>query len=93
MLTKDDFSQLERKFATKKDLYALEKRLDKKFVTKEYFDVTIRQLISIIGNMHSEIIKDLGGRIDEIKSIVLRHETRLESHEIRISSLESKIQS
>lgn len=73
---------------TKKDY----EKLEEKFVTREYLDVVIKQLIEFIGDIKHEIITELGSKLDattsELKSISLLHKTRLENHEERIQYLE-----
>jgi hypothetical protein len=72
---------------TKKDFELLEK----KFVTKEHFDNALKGLFEMMAQMREDLLKKFDESISELKFISLRHETRLENHEVRINAIESKV--
>lgn len=72
LVIKDDLKQ----FATKEDL--------KDFIVKDDLNKAVEEIIEFIGISGDKLKKDLS----EIKEILVDHQKKIDSHEIRIKNLE-----
>lgn len=79
MLTKQDFKQLEAKFATKEDFKYLDKKID----------LVFSELVKLIGDLRDEMRKGFAEIREEFKPIINRQQILLDDHDVRIHYLES----
>ena len=94
MLTKDDFKQLEEKFATKDDLKKLSKELRDEFATKKDMEQMRDQIIQVIVDQVSTLTSMIGDSTAEIKRSlgnIDKHEAILSAHEVRLDRIEQSI--
>ncbi len=94
MLTKTDFIQLEKRFATKADLKELQVHMEKRFVTKDEFHNALQKLTDQIIDLLNAFRKEWKEEITEFRTEFLELRTEIrditESHERRIEHLEDK---
>jgi DNA repair ATPase RecN len=94
MLTKDDFKQLEERFATKDDLKKLSKELRDEFATKKDMEQMRDQIIQVIVDQVSTLTSMIGDSSTEVQRSrrdIDTHEATLTAHEVRIDKLEQMI--
>jgi len=96
MITDTDIKKLEKKFATKDDLKAMEARQDAKFATKddlkafateESLKKTQKSMEDAIINFKDEILHEIKGLREEI-SIVMGYKDQIEDIDYRVERLE-----
>ena len=83
MITQKDIKELEKTFATKKDLNKLEKDFSKIFATKKDLENLSDNILEAIYAMGNMILKDT-------KNDINTHDDTLENHDRRIIKLEDK---
>jgi hypothetical protein len=78
MITDADIKKMKTVFATKKELKALDSKMDKGFA----------EIVNFIGEVKNEIMKELNDFRLEVREINKNSRLILDNHEARINNLE-----
>jgi len=95
MITDKDITKLKKTFVTKQDLKRELKRELAAFATKEELSITVRELISFIGERFEtlseqmiEFKNEMSVFRTEMRDINRTHRSTLDNHEVRLSRIE-----